>query len=292
MEGTTAVVVVRQRGGTEVQRRLACGGALACMCALVGTLLLAAPPGQDDAEGAGGGAGRRRDLMRTELMLRSANLVVKDLAGEWDQVNFNREPFDFCGKAHMKTRQVKTCAEYFLSSMRDKLGDDQKGTGTDGVKLFAFPKLKAYSKCMVAPTQYMIKACIREVTRAMTPDELVHQTRTGSTGNDPELVRVAVHAIETSQPDSPLEGLNGGINGKLAEMASKKYLARVDMVGAASQVTTEAVPEEEYGGYVPEPGCEDLGIGGCDAPQQGGIKPNVKEWALEMQDTMKPPPEP
>lgn len=164
MEYHWDVVVVRSRGG-EAHRRLACGG-LACLCALACSLL-----SHDGWRGSAAAAARPAELLRTELRLRSANLVIKDLAGEWDGRSFTSEtnlhepqgasPFDFCGRAHMTQRQVKVCADYFLSSMRDKLGDNSKGEGKTGAVLYGFPKLSAFDKCMMAPTNYMIKACIR-----------------------------------------------------------------------------------------------------------------------------------
>ena len=96
----------------------------------------------------------------------------------------------------------------------------------------------------------MIKACIREVTRALTPDELVHQTRTGSTGHDKGLEEVGMHAIETAQPDQAVAGLNGGMNGEAAEMSSAKFLEKVDEAGDVSKVTEEAVPDAT--GWAPE----------------------------------------
>ena len=274
------VLLPRQRGG-EAHRRLAVAGALAFLCVLAGSALLSQHTGERAGAGVGSVAVRPAELLRTTLRLRSANLVIKDLAGEWDEVNFQKEPFDFCGKATMTSRQVKVCAEYFLSSRRDKLGDDSKGEGKQGTVLHNFPKLAAYGKCMLAPTNFMIKACIREVTRALAPDEIVHQTRTGSTGEDTDLERVGMHAVETAEPDSPLEGLDGGMNGQAAERSSVKFLQKVDSVGDSSKVTEEEVPDAT--GWVPEPGCTSLGLGGCDSPSEGGIKTHLKAWALAVQ---------
>lgn len=129
-----------------------------------------------------------------------------------------------------------------------------------------------------------------EVTRALTPEEMVHQTRTGATGEDKELEDVGMHAIETAEPDSPMEGLNGGMNGKAAEMSSVKFLEKVDSTGYSSKVTEEEVPDAL--GWVPEPGCESLGLGGCDSPTQGGVKTHLKAWALSAENQIHPPPEP
>ena len=174
----------------------------------------------------------------------------------------------------MTTRQVKVCADYFLASLPDTLGNGEEGNG----KLFHFPQLAAFSKCTESPTNYMLKACIREVTRAMTPQELVHQSRTGSTGEDKELDRIASYTISTAEPDAPLDGLDGGMTGAISEMSSKKYLEKEDSVGDVSKVPEEEVPDAT--GWVPEPGCADLGLGGCDSPSQGGIKTRIKAKAL------------
>jgi hypothetical protein len=203
--------VVLVRGGACAQggHRLPCAGPLllglaAAACALL--LLGASAPPPADGDGA-----RRMEQLRTELMLRSANLVIKDLADEWDEVNFNNEPFDFCGKAHMTMRQVRVCADYFLGSLRDIKGDNTKATSV----LTGIPKLEPFDKCMLGSTEHAVKACIREVTRALTPAEMVHLSRVGTTGDDKELDAVGVHALETAKPDASLEGLNGGMDGKV-----------------------------------------------------------------------------
>ena len=202
------VVVVRRGGaGAPGRHRLSCAGPLllslaAAACALL-LLGASAPPTADGP--------RRMELLRTELMLRSANLVIKDLADEWDEVNFNKEPFDFCGKAHMTTRQVRVCADYFLGSLRDTKGDNTKATSV----LSGIPKLEPFDKCMLGATEHAVRACIREVTRALTPAEMVHLSRAGTTGDDKELDAVGVHALETAKPDASLEGLNGGMDGKV-----------------------------------------------------------------------------
>ena len=283
MEEVADVVVQRPRGVTD--RRLVCQAA-ASLLILASVVLLRFTSGRDSAAQAAPGPAA---LLQTDLRLRSAALVVKDLAAQYDLVNFKKEPFSFCGKAHITTRQVKLCAEYFLSAKRDRLGAGEPGERRQSTTLFGFPQLAAYSKCMEAPTSYMIKACIREVTRALTPDELVHQTRTGSTGHDKGLEEVGMHAIETAQPDQAVDGLNGGMNGKAAEMSSAKFLAKVDQAGDVSRVTEEAVPDAT--GWAPEKGCIDLGLGGCDSPHMGGLKPKLKEWALALQKDIAPPPE-
>jgi hypothetical protein len=267
--GHRPVVVVRRQTECRRELRVAGVGALAFLLACSAVVLRDRPAGQRD-----GGRQRRVALLQSELRLRSAHLVIKDLASEWDQANFNEEPFDFCGRARMTSRQVKVCADYFLASLPDTLGDDKQGDG----KLFHFPQLAAFSKCTQAPTNYMIKACIREVTRAMTPQELIHQSRTGSTGEDKELDRIASYTIDTAEPDAAVDGLNGGIAGGIAEMSSKKYLEKEDSVGDVSQVTAEGV--QDATGWSPEPGCTDLGMGGCDSPTQGGIKTKIKAKAL------------
>ena len=266
--GMAIAVVRRAQSGQRL--RLSCvaglGLLLGCMC-VAARYRRGAPRGVREAQ-------RRVGLLQTELRLRSANLVIKDLAGEWDQTTFNEEPFDFCGRARLTVRQVKVCADYFLSALPDKLGDGKDGNG----QLFHFPQLAAFSKCTESPTNYMMKACIREVTRAMTPLELVHQSRTGTTGEDKELDSIASYTIDTAEPDAPLDGLDGGMAGGIAEMSSKKYLEKEDSVGDVSKVVVEEVPDAT--GWVPEPGCTDLGMGGCDSPSQGGIKTRIKAKAL------------
>lgn len=285
MEEVADVVVQRPRGVTD--RRLICQAAASLlMLASVVLLRVTSWSGRESAAHAAPGPA---DLLQTDLRLRSAALVVRDLAAQYDLVNFKKEPFSFCGKAHITLRQAKLCAEYFLSAKRDRLGVGEPGERRQSTTLFGFPQLAAYNKCMVAPTSYMIKACIREVTRALTPDELVHQTRTGSTGHDKGLEEVGMHAIETAQPDQAVAGLNGGMNGEAAEMSSAKFLEKVDEAGDVSKVTEEAVPDAT--GWAPEKGCIDLGLGGCDSPHMGGLKPKLKEWALALQKEMAPPPE-
>ena len=279
------VVVQRPRGVTD--RRLICQAAASLLIlASVVLLRVTSWSGRDSAAHAAPG---HADLLQTDLRLRSAALVVRDLAAQYDLANFKKEPFSFCGKAHITLRQAKLCAEYFLSAKRDRLGVGEPGERRQSTTLFGFPQLAAYNKCMDAPTSYMIKACIREVTRALTPDELVHQTRTGSTGHDKGLEEVGMHAIETAQPDQAVAGLNGGMNGEAAEMSSAKFLAKVDEAGDVSKVTEEAVPDAT--GWTPEKGCIDLGLGGCDSPHMGGLKPKLKEWALALQKERAPPPE-
>jgi len=208
-----AVVVVRGRPAGAGRARPGCAGPLLMLlCSSAFAVLLLLGAAQPPSSSAAGRAGARRtELRRTQLRLRSANLVIKDLASEWDEANFHEQPFDFCGKKHMTTRQVRVCADYFLGSLRDTAGDGTKATSV----LNGIPKLEPYDKCMMAPTYYMIKACVREVTRALTPAEMVHQSRSGSTGEDRELDAVGMHAIATAQPDASLEGLDGGMNGKV-----------------------------------------------------------------------------
>jgi len=219
------------------------------------------------------------DAERTELVERSPLLVIKDLSNEYTlQAHAARNsPFDFCGKKTLYTREVKLCAEYFLASLRDDKGDGTRGEslGKNGkppkVKLWGLPKLAAYDRCMLSSSEYKMKACIREITRTMaqisvfTPD-MIHLSRSGSVGRyeAERLSAVGVHAIETAQPDSPLEGLNGGIDGKMAEYSSKDFMAKFNDVGMPPKTN----------------GCEAIGIDGCKTAKEGGIKPPESKRAL------------
>eukprot|EP00961_Rhodomonas_salina_P001779 24674-Rhodomonas_salina.1 len=90
---------------------------------------------------------------RSELVLRSATMAIRDLSDEWDASNYYKvssparlfyrfamhgtesawgcqEPFEFCGKSTLSMREVKVCAEHFLG-MLDDSSDPQKANGTD-----------------------------------------------------------------------------------------------------------------------------------------------------------------
>jgi hypothetical protein len=191
-------------------------------------------------------------------------MVIRDLSSEFDGVNFNTMPLSFCGKKHIHFRHLRVCAEYFLASLRDIKGDNQKGVTDQQVKLYAFPKIKAYGRCMLAPTDYQIKACIQEVTASLTTADLIHQTRTGSTGadTDDKLDAIALRTMADAQPESNLQGLNGGVDAQAAEIASKPY------------GSTHAFP------VVPIPRCTNLGFGGCDEPPASAIKKNLKKFGM------------
>jgi hypothetical protein len=67
---------------------------------------------------------------------------------------------------------------------------------------------------------------------------------------------------------------------QLAEMSSKKFLERLPANGDASKAVVAAVPDED--GWVPDPNCVDLGMGGCDSPtRKGGLKPALLKRALD-----------
>eukprot|EP00802_Teleaulax_amphioxeia_P025931 Tamp_26882.p3 GENE.Tamp_26882~~Tamp_26882.p3 ORF type:complete len:123 (+),score=21.71 Tamp_26882:249-617(+) len=115
------------------------------------------------------------------------------------------------------------CAEYFLSSLKDVDGDGTRGevlgrNGPPTVKLLGFPKLSEYSKCMNTLTNYQMKACIREVTRAVSDPnimarDLVHISHTGqvSKAEQERLTKVAAYTIHSAQPDASLEDVNSWV---------------------------------------------------------------------------------
>jgi hypothetical protein len=53
-------------------------------------------------------------------------------------------------------------------------------------------------------------------------------------------------------------------------MSANKYLLKGD------------APPPDENGWVPEPNCVDLGLGGCDSPTNGGIKTDLKKRALHV----------
>mmetsp|Transcript_36799 Transcript_36799/g.87223 ORF Transcript_36799/g.87223 Transcript_36799/m.87223 type:complete len:147 (+) Transcript_36799:3-443(+) len=132
------------------------------------------------------------------------------------------------------------------------------------VRQWGFPELKAYSKCMSAQHLWQVRACIGVVTKRLTADNLVTLEKSGKSGKDKELIDAAQDAVQHARPDASVSGLDGGVNGNMAERATAAYIANHQMRPA---------PEGEA------PGCELLGVDGCEI--NGGIDPQVKDKALE-----------
>ena len=101
------------------------------------------------------------NLLQTKLTVRSATLVVKDLADEWQLSHYETQPFEFCGKSTLSNRQLKACADHFLSLVA---GDgNMKG----------LPTIPAYDICMNAQNDYQLKSCIWAVSSAVKPDDFI-----------------------------------------------------------------------------------------------------------------------
>ena len=99
------VVILRRQRITQL--RLACqaGVLVGLGVALVCGLSFARNPMPRAAHA------RRSELLQTQLRLRSAALVVKDLAGDFDMAGYKDEPFDFCGKwVRMSQLEREKCA--------------------------------------------------------------------------------------------------------------------------------------------------------------------------------------
>jgi hypothetical protein len=191
----------------------------------------------------------------TELTIRSAKLVIHDLANEWDAQHYGSQPFEFCGEKHLSQSQVKVCAENFITMVAKDQGSDEKAWG--------FPELKAYSKCMLAKNIWQVRACIGVVTKNLSSDSLMDLQKRGTVPNSDQLSKKAEKAIEHAIPDAAVSGVNGGVNGDLAERATAAYMAN------------HAMREPPAG---EAPGCEMLGVDGCEL--NGGIDPSVKAHAL------------
>ena len=104
---------------------------------------------------------QRTGLLDSELTIRSATLVVKDLADKWQLMHYDKQPFEFCGKSQMSTRQLKACADHYLSLL-----------AFDG-SVKGLPTVKAFDYCMSAQNDYQLKACIWAVSSALKPSDLI-----------------------------------------------------------------------------------------------------------------------
>jgi hypothetical protein len=100
-------------------------------------------------------------LLQTKLTVRSATLVVKDLADEWQLTHYESQPFEFCGKNKLSNRQLKACADHFLSLV----------TGDGNMR--GLPTIPAYDICMSAQNDYQLKSCIWAVSKEVTPDDFI-----------------------------------------------------------------------------------------------------------------------
>jgi hypothetical protein len=114
-------------------RRRVAAAVLAALGSVAGATLLAVR---------GGGFRGGEAAAPSELTIRSANLVIRDLAKQWDAQHYGTQPFEFCGQKHLTQAQVKVCAENFLAMLGQEEG---KPVGKWG-----FPELK-----VAAPTSLL-----------------------------------------------------------------------------------------------------------------------------------------
>ncbi|EKX42963.1 hypothetical protein GUITHDRAFT_153404, partial [Guillardia theta CCMP2712] len=198
---------------------------------------------------------------KDELTLRSATLTIKDLANEYDLENHfgegQEDSFSFCGKSVLNQREVRLCAERFLSLLS---GHTQGRVKEHSSQLWGLPHLTAYSRCTRAKTIDQVKGCIRSVTAALSKRAIIQHQRQGTSEFDKGLEEVAEESVKRVQGSDPIEGLNGGMNGETSEGSNSKYL----------QEKARGAQE----GMVP--GCEKLGISGCASVKDGGLRPSVK----------------
>mmetsp|Transcript_45693 Transcript_45693/g.107272 ORF Transcript_45693/g.107272 Transcript_45693/m.107272 type:complete len:265 (+) Transcript_45693:93-887(+) len=207
---------------------------------------------------------------RSELVLRSATMAIRDLSDEWDASNYYKEPFEFCGKSTLSMREVKVCAEHFLG-MLDDSSDPQKANGTD--RMLGFPSLRAYSHCTNASTFFQVTGCIKAVTRQLSLGDIVHLQHTGGTYEDDGLEETARDTVRTAGPNDSIEGVNGGLVSRSAEQSTASYMQRINAVGRPPPLS----------------GCEDVGVEGCE---EGAIDPEQKQRMLEALGWSQPPAQP
>lgn len=174
-------------------RRRVAAVVLAALGSVAGVTLLA-------VRGGGGGEA----AAPSELTIRSANLVIRDLAKQWDAQHYGTQPFEFCGQKHLTQAQVKVCAENFLAMLGKEEGTPVRQWGFPELKvgvpnswlwtLESHPHpphsteprgtlaeqpltpsslIQAYSKCMSAQHLWQVRACIGVVTKRLTADNLV-----------------------------------------------------------------------------------------------------------------------
>jgi len=87
------VVHARQRS-----RRRVAAAVLAALGSVTGATLLAVR--------GGGFWGGEAAAPRSELTIRSASLVIRDLSKQWDAQHYGTQPFEFCGQKHLTQAQV------------------------------------------------------------------------------------------------------------------------------------------------------------------------------------------
>ena len=92
------VVHARQRS-----RRRVAAAVLAALGSVTGATLLAVR--------GGGFRGGEAAAPRSELTIRSASLVIRDLSKQWDAQHYGTQPFEFCGQKHLTQAQVTYFAE-------------------------------------------------------------------------------------------------------------------------------------------------------------------------------------
>ena len=95
------VVHARQRS-----RRRVAVAVLAALGSVAGATLLAVR--------GGGFWGGEAAAPRSELTIRSASLVIRDLSKQWDAQHYGTQPFEFCGQKHLTQAQVTHHAERWL----------------------------------------------------------------------------------------------------------------------------------------------------------------------------------
>ena len=105
--------------------------------------------------------GSFEDQTSTVLTVRSATLVVKDLADQWELSHYDTQPFEFCGRSVLSNRELKACADHFLSLV----------TGDGGIK--GLPSVPAYDICMQAQNDYQLKSCVYAVSVALKPADFI-----------------------------------------------------------------------------------------------------------------------
>lgn len=147
-------LVIRQGDAPKLRRQLSAVLAF-LLCPLVVIVVLS----QSDLS-----ADNQRSwvsLLQSKLAVRSATLVVKDLADEWQLSHYEVQPFEFCGKSTLTNRQLKACTDHFLSLM----------SGDGSMK--GLPTVSAFDICMKAQNDYQLKSCIWKVSSSLQPDDFI-----------------------------------------------------------------------------------------------------------------------